>query len=699
MKIYLTDLTHDNGLRLRAVPLGIGTLACALKDNYGDKVKTELFVYPQKIIAKLKSDPPDILALSNYIWNSKLGIKIAKIAKKINPKILTVMGGPHCRMDQEGLKSFVSKNPSIDVYIPYEGEAPFAELIGKCLEKKTCDIKKLGQVDGCFLDVEGYKFNRLLVKSDKTKKAYDSPYYTINRYTSPYTSGVLDEFLADPKLSPMLESNRGCPYSCTFCAWGIGSGNKLIKKDMHKFIEEIWYVGKKTNNDSWFLADANFGMVKEDITIAKTLKEINKKHGVPQTFHYHTAKNTAKLVFEVSEILGDSLPINIAVQSFDPEVLKKIKRKNLKNEEIVEFVKTHQQNGRQTETDLLVPQSGESRDSHLNSIRKAFEIGFDAINTNIIRMLPGTEMESDKDRETYGFKTLWRPMDSGFGVYDGEFIFETDESIIASKDITEEEMYGIKSIHFLTVLFWMTGAGKPLLKLALKNNINPVDLMLLLTKDKTNPLTKNILAPLEEEYRNEWFKTEEDLIEHYSKPEVYEKLISGENEMAKLNLIYLARIMAKPEVLHECISGMKDFIQKTLDIDKNIVETVYKISLDNLKLDPMCDKLKKKVNYKVSRETFEYLKSINVISKNIKYDGQGFSLDFEFSNKTYKTMKAELIRLDYKENKTAAIYGSVTLGVAKFLYSLRTDDIIYNFAKNPFQRPEESEMKASSFHH
>ena len=71
-----------------------------------------------------------------------------------------------------------------------------------------------------------------MVKNDDTskKEKYNSAYYTINRYSSPYLNGDLDEFLDDPSLSPMLESNRGCPYSCTFCAWGVASGNKLIKK-------------------------------------------------------------------------------------------------------------------------------------------------------------------------------------------------------------------------------------------------------------------------------------------------------------------------------------------------------------------------------------------------------------------------------------------------------------------------------------
>jgi len=34
---------------------------------------------------------------------------------------------------------------------------------------------------------------------------------------SPYLSGILDKFF-DKNLTPLLQTSRGCPYSCTFCA-------------------------------------------------------------------------------------------------------------------------------------------------------------------------------------------------------------------------------------------------------------------------------------------------------------------------------------------------------------------------------------------------------------------------------------------------------------------------------------------------
>ena len=55
-------------------------------------------------------------------------------------------------------------------------------------------------------------------------------------------------------------------------------------------------------------------------------------------------------------------------------------------EEIAKFVFEHQKN-RVVSTDIIVPNTGETLQSHLNSLRKFFELNFDVGNINIMRML------------------------------------------------------------------------------------------------------------------------------------------------------------------------------------------------------------------------------------------------------------------------------------------------------------------------
>ena len=110
MKIYLGDLKHNISQRSQVVPLNIAALASAINDNFGNKVSTKLFLCPQKLISEIKSNPPDAIALSNYCWNSRLSLRILRLAKEKKPDILTIMGGPHVRYDQIGLSSFLKEN-------------------------------------------------------------------------------------------------------------------------------------------------------------------------------------------------------------------------------------------------------------------------------------------------------------------------------------------------------------------------------------------------------------------------------------------------------------------------------------------------------------------------------------------------------------------------------------------------------------
>ncbi len=73
LKIYLGDLTHDTILLVSdTIPINIGYIASFSQKKFGEEIETSLFKYPNTIIDALINDPPHILGLSNYSWNSNL---------------------------------------------------------------------------------------------------------------------------------------------------------------------------------------------------------------------------------------------------------------------------------------------------------------------------------------------------------------------------------------------------------------------------------------------------------------------------------------------------------------------------------------------------------------------------------------------------------------------------------------------------
>ena len=218
LKIYLADLTYNTvSLATDSLPLNIGFVAAYCKQQFGEKVDIKLFKYPQDLEKAIKDSAPDILGMSNYPWNFNLGLSFFKIIKEISPNTVTVMGGPNIPLYEEDRTSFILKNPLIDFYVYLEGEEPFSNLVEKFFEHKNNANKlKMNPIDGIVHRVD----NNNIIKGTWLKRRK-----ILDEIPSPYLGGFMDKFF-DGKLSPMIETNRGCPFTCTFCH----EGHSLITK-------------------------------------------------------------------------------------------------------------------------------------------------------------------------------------------------------------------------------------------------------------------------------------------------------------------------------------------------------------------------------------------------------------------------------------------------------------------------------------
>ena len=96
LKIYFADLTYDTvSLSTDAFPLNVGYIASYCLDKYGSKLDVTLFKYIDELEQAILDNPPDILALSNYVWNHRIDSEMFRIASKQNPNALKVWGGPN----------------------------------------------------------------------------------------------------------------------------------------------------------------------------------------------------------------------------------------------------------------------------------------------------------------------------------------------------------------------------------------------------------------------------------------------------------------------------------------------------------------------------------------------------------------------------------------------------------------------------
>ena len=107
LKVYLCDLTYDTIILVSdTIPINIGFVGSYMKKQFGNDVKLSLFKYPNEVIQAIKSNPPDMIGLSNYSWNSNLSEYVASIAKKINPNVITIQGGTNFPYQSDLQKHF-----------------------------------------------------------------------------------------------------------------------------------------------------------------------------------------------------------------------------------------------------------------------------------------------------------------------------------------------------------------------------------------------------------------------------------------------------------------------------------------------------------------------------------------------------------------------------------------------------------------
>ena len=160
-KIFLCDLTYDTIILVSdTIPINIGFIGSYLIKHLKNEVEIELFKYPNDAIKRIKEEKPDVVALSNYSWNSNLSDFVSKIAKDANPNCITVQGGTNFPHDKTQQEFFLNEKKHVDIYTLLEGEKSFLNIVKKLISVKGKKSKMFDEpIDGCvFIHPETKKF-------------------------------------------------------------------------------------------------------------------------------------------------------------------------------------------------------------------------------------------------------------------------------------------------------------------------------------------------------------------------------------------------------------------------------------------------------------------------------------------------------------------------------------------------------------
>lgn len=560
-RIYLGDLRYNTGgvLANDCMPLGVAYMK-AVMDRDNTDVESRLFVYPDKLIQALRNNPPDVLMLSNYVWNEALSRAFFRLAKQANPKVLTVMGGPNIPIEPDRQIAYVDQFPEIDVYITGEADFAASQLVSvfqDCgLDHKVFGAR--GMQSSIYRNPEGQ-----LVRS-ATKPRHRE----VNEIPSPWLTGIQDEFF-DGRLAPMIETNRGCPFTCTFCAQGTSWYSKVHNFDLDRMKDEIHHIAKQIQLKSpkmgtLRIADSNYGMFERDIEISGYIGQMQRDYGWPTFIDATTGKNRPERIIKSVEQVSGALVLYQAVQSLDENVLRKIKRDTIKLDAYKALEVHMRGRGLKSISDLILGLPGESLVTHLHGLTTLLDSNIDQMHNFQAMMLKGSEMEKAESREVFKFDTRFRVLPRNFGVFEGKRVFDVEEIIVATDTLPFDDYITCRKYHLISSVFWNDGWFANLVAFCRANGISNAEWWkaMLPALEDGGAEVRAFLDQFVGETKGELFATREECIDFYSRDENFERL--GRGDIGD-NLMYRYRAIASFFVWEEVCNAAMSASRALLD--------------------------------------------------------------------------------------------------------------------------------------
>lgn len=390
------------------------------------------------IVAQLA--PARIVGFSTYVWNAQISLEAARRLKQHRPETLIVFGGPHVPDQPE---KFLRENAFIDVAVHNEGEQTFVEILNTFPRRDWRHLRGISYIDG----------GGIFVTTPPVERLHD-----LDEVPSPFLTGVFDNLIRrnpDEEWIGLWETNRGCPFQCTFCDWGSATAAKVTKFGFDRLQAELdWFAGHKVKYI--FVCDANFGIQKRDVEVAQSVAAVRQRTGFPHGFSVQNTKNATERAYECQKILADAKlnkGVALSMQSLDSLTLKNIKRDNISLETYFELARRFTADKVETYSDLILGLPGETYDSFCNGVDKLIRLGqHNRIQFNNLSILPNAEMGNPSYLKKFGMKTIRSEIINIHGSREelDDDIPEIQDLVIATDSMPEEDWRRVR------VFSWMT---------------------------------------------------------------------------------------------------------------------------------------------------------------------------------------------------------------------------------------------------
>lgn len=308
---------------------------------------------------------PAIVLLSNYKWSGARNLELARRAVALAPETVFIHGGPDTPKYEADCERYFADNPdTVHVTVRGEGEAAIVEILDALGAGDAPDLARLDGVAGI-----SYRdpATGAVVRTPDRDRISD-----LDSLPSPYLTGEFDH-LAPVAFNDLtvFETNRGCPYGCTFCDWGSLTLSRIRMFDLERVRAELQWASDR-RHPTWFIADANFGITGRDVETVDAILDLHAESAAPDFMSFNVAKNTAKHLVTIVDRLtaaGISTDVGLALQTNDDATLEAVRRTNIHIENYLELAMSFRRRGLPLLADLMLGLPGQTPDSFLEDLQ------------------------------------------------------------------------------------------------------------------------------------------------------------------------------------------------------------------------------------------------------------------------------------------------------------------------------------------
>lgn len=435
-KVVLIELpTYENIL-----PLASGYIqAYAQSDeSVAAEHAFEIASYPvtgdrDQMRSELAAKNAQLYTFSCYIWNMKLVRWLLAGLRELRPDAHYLLGGPQVMNHATTYLTAGLDN----VYICNgEGEKTSLELIRQ-LSSKAPD---LGKVPGL-----SFRSGDEIVTTESAPRIQN-----LMEIPSPFLTGVFDRCEYS---FAIMETNRGCPFRCTFCYWGAATNSRVHKFEEERIKAELSWISENRFSGI-FIADANWGLSARDVALTEHIVQCSEETGYPIVVHMAAAKNRPDRMAQITEIFvrgGLMVTQPISLQTLNSSALEMVDRQNIREETYVGLQRLLREKRISSYVELIWPLPGETLQSFKEGLTRLCRLYADTIIVYPQLMLHNTPMYGQ--REVLGIQTEEVPSD----------VAEA-EVVLATKWVTTQECrrgywlnYALHTLYNMRGLFLLSG--------------------------------------------------------------------------------------------------------------------------------------------------------------------------------------------------------------------------------------------------